>query len=544
VDRELKALGTSHIRETTGALEALRMNPQTPYDGSGVTLAILDSGIDNEGLADFRYKGSSESRIKAVVDFTGEDLGADELQQFSDYFGHGSHVAGIAAGNGGSGASPEYAGIAPNADLVILRVLDSSGKGSASALLGAIDWCIQNREQYNIRVMNLSLGAPVTESFSTDPLCLAVDKAIDEGIVVVCSAGNFGKDKDGKITYGSILSPGIAPHVISVGSVNTKGTLSRKDDEVSHFSSRGPTRGFHLDPETRETVYDNLLKPDLLAPGSWIPSVCSHRDGQMNYIMAQFGDNGLRIEGTDDYMQLNGTSMAAPVVSGAIALMLQANPGLSPSMVKGALMYTAQRMSGVHVLDQGAGVLNVPGAVRLALAIHPDASSFPEGTNVLVDGMPDSGDTIGRETILWNAGAAASEGDSVPDVGMLYAQGVLWSDEQVARYTKIRFRDGYACCDGPIWLDETKTGTVEGSGVLWADLRDGTIHGSGVLWSDPHEPAPTGRKRVSLFANSFIPYTNAPEDSMSFVDEDATVLDEWEVYDYQTEANFVLVGDE
>src|SRR5205814_314968 len=128
-----------------------------------------------------------------------------------------------------------------------VRVLDSEGKAKASTVIAAIDWCIENRERYHIRIINLSLGAPAIESYRTDPLCLAVRRAHDAGIVVVAAAGNHGKDKDGKKIYGLIHSPGNDPSVITVGAANTLGTDARSDDAVASFSSRGPTRSYTTD---------------------------------------------------------------------------------------------------------------------------------------------------------------------------------------------------------------------------------------------------------------------------------------------------------
>ena len=549
LDREVKALSVNKLRETTGACEAYNLNPgsDAPLDGSGVTIAILDSGVDNEDLRNFDHGNSGEPRIKAVVDLTDENLPEEDLLLFSDYFGHGSHVAGIAAGNGGGGAYPEYAGIAPGADLVILRVLDSEGKGSVTALLKAIDWCITHREEYDLRVMNLSLGAPVTESYATDPLCRASALAVSEGIVVVCSAGNYGKNGKGEISFGSILSPGIEPSVITVGAIDTRGTASRKDDFIASFSSRGPTRGYYVDPESGETYYDNLLKPDLVAPGAWIPSVSSHRDEVFNLIMSCYGHNGLIIEGTDEYMRLNGTSMAAPVVSGAAALMLQANPGLTPALVKGALMFSSQRIDGETVLSQGAGILNIPGAVRLALALNPESSSLPPGANLLVgEGIPEPRDVISDEPIPWNSGIAEYDDNSTPEIGMLASQGVLWADGEVTKVKGIRFKNGLSVKDGTFWLNSKRMGRFYFSKERLcsddADMEAGSIHGSGVLWSDNDKQWKRKGKKFVFSSTSCV--DDEPIEAMSFVDTGDTVLNDWDILPYQTESNFVLVGEE
>ena len=157
--------------------------------------------------------------------------------------------------------------------LISLGVLDSNGKGSTSNVIAAIDWVIANKSTYNIRVINMSLGTPPKDSYKTDPLCLAARRAYNAGIVVVASAGNFGKDIYGNKLYGGINSPGIEPSVITVGAVNTYGTDNRYDDTVATFSSRGPTRGYTTVNGVRK--YDNLIKPDIVAPGNRLIAACS-----------------------------------------------------------------------------------------------------------------------------------------------------------------------------------------------------------------------------------------------------------------------------
>jgi serine protease AprX len=185
-----------------------------------------------------------------------------------DGYGHGSHVAGTAAGrNEGGYNSAGFDGVAPNANLIDVRVLDGRGLGQVSDVIAGIDWVLSNRASRNIRVMNLSLGAASSESWVTDPLCRAVRQAAGAGITVVAAAGNYGRTELGVERYGSITAPGNDPSVITVGAANTHQTDARSDDSVTYFSSRGPTRGYSVDAAgTRR--HDNLLKPDLLAPGN------------------------------------------------------------------------------------------------------------------------------------------------------------------------------------------------------------------------------------------------------------------------------------
>src|SRR5205085_1170760 len=166
-------------------------------------------------------------------------------------------------------AHGDYIGIAPNANLINLRVLNSQGVGATSNVLAALDWVMQNRAAYNIRVVNMSLGGPAIDSYKNDPVCRAVRRLVDAGIVVVAAAGNNGKDSAGNKIYGAIHSPGDEPAAITVGAANSFGTDARTDDGIASYSSRGPTRGSWLDPQGARH-YDSLIKPDLVAPGNKI----------------------------------------------------------------------------------------------------------------------------------------------------------------------------------------------------------------------------------------------------------------------------------
>src|SRR5262245_45580288 len=168
--------------------------PLKALSGEGISVAVIDSGVDPQHEA---LKG----RVLGAKDFSGGD-GIDR-------FGHGTHVAAIIAGApGGSADTRDYRGVAYGANIVSLRVLDANGAGLASDVIEAIDWAIENRKAYNIRVINLSLGAPIVQPYRDDPLCEAVERAVASGIVVVAAAGNHGITSDGKTVLGSIESPG------------------------------------------------------------------------------------------------------------------------------------------------------------------------------------------------------------------------------------------------------------------------------------------------------------------------------------------------
>ena len=372
-DRETQATG--HIETTTGASLVRALLRGTTIGGNGIGIAILDSGIE-ANHADF--KPLITSRVVYNKSFLTGNTST------SDLYGHGTHVAGLASGNDifSNNYSGYYNGTAPSANLLNLRVLDDTGKGTVSNVVAAIDWAIANKATYNIRVMNLSLGTGAKDSYTTDPLCQAARRAFNAGIVVVVSAGNSGKDANGNKQYGTIGSPGIEPSVITVGAVNTYGTDIRSDDTIATFSSKGPTRGYKV-LTNGARKYDNLIKPDLVAPGNKLiapeslgTGIADPSSGWIYYKNKLVTDypslrvteyvnsgGGVNLKG---YQYCSGTSMAAPVVSGTVALMLQIRPNLTPSLVKAILMYSAQPMKNYNTLEQGAGELNVDGAARIA----------------------------------------------------------------------------------------------------------------------------------------------------------------------------------
>lgn len=327
---------------------------QRTYDltGRGVGVAVLDSGItswhddltpDGGRVRRLRF---GQQRVSMFVDFVNK-----QTMPYDDH-GHGSHVAGIVLGNGYDSFGRQ-SGMAPEAELISLKVLDRNGKGSISTIIEALDWVADNADAYNIRVVNLSLGAAVTQSYWIDPLALAARRLTERGIVVVSAAGNLGKNAEGQQQHGGIIAPGNAPWVLTVGASSTEGTARKSDDVVAGFSSIGPTRG------------DYLAKPDIVAPGKGIISLSS--PGSTLYeANADYLTYGARSTGYPPYLSLSGTSMAAPQVTGAIALMLQANPRLTPNLVKAILQYTARQDPQYSPLQEGAGFLDVLGAVKLA----------------------------------------------------------------------------------------------------------------------------------------------------------------------------------
>src|SRR2546421_4704107 len=390
---------TGHISVTIGADQASAMAPTgSTYDGTGIGIAILDSGVDPNHIA--LMDANNRSRIVVNQDFTGE-VDAYGAPVTSDLFGHGTHVANLAAGNG-KVAQGSYVGIAPNANIINLRVLNSQGVGTEAALLNALDWVASNRSTYNIRVINMSIGMPAIDSYQFDPVCVAVRNLVNSGVVAVAASGNNGKDSNGNKVYGLVDCPGNEASAITVGAANTFGTNARNDDGVATYSSRGPTRSYWTDTYGVKH-YDNLVKPDVVAPGNKIISAESYQ----NHLVTTYPaiDAGVSSADTHKMMFLNGTSMATPVVAGAAALLLQANPKLTPNLVKAILMYTAQQLANFDTFEQGAGEINLEGAMRVALSVRTDLSSSTSlGSPLLTTAPPAAQTTIGGYGFTWAQG--------------------------------------------------------------------------------------------------------------------------------------------
>jgi serine protease AprX len=308
-----------------------------PVNGKNIGVAVLDSGINVQHTA-------LANKVAASVSFVTGDSSTD------DTFGHGTHVAGIIAGQPTSVTSLYAGGIAPGANLINVRVLGDDGSGYASDVVNGIEWVLNHRTTYNIRVINLSLGHPVYESCADDPLCQEVGKAVQAGIVVVVAAGNYGRTSDGHMILGGITSPGNSPYAITVGATNTWGTGARNDDTVATFSSRGPA------------PIDFTVKPDLAAPGVRIVSLQANNSA----LPSMYPTLHVAGTGNNAYMLLSGTSMATPMVSGAAALLLQGNASLSPAQVKLALQSGATYMTDGGLMGGGAGNANFWASRKLA----------------------------------------------------------------------------------------------------------------------------------------------------------------------------------
>lgn len=331
-----KAMAADQARAaTSGLLLGLLGSPS--ISGKGIGVAVVDSGIAPHAAL--------TGKVAAAVNFATGASGTN------DEFGHGTHIAGIIAGSAAS-ISPTSlyrTGVAPGAHLINVRVLGREGVGYTSDVIAGIQWVVANRTKHAIRVVNLSLGHPIVAPCALDPLCLAAERAAAAGLVVVASAGNSGKDADGRVVLGSISTPGNAPSVITVGALNTWNTVSRDDDTVTTYSSRGPTR------------YDMGIKPDVVAPGNKIVSL----KAAGSYLSAAYPALHVAGSGNNAYAVMSGTSMSAAMVSGGAALLLEAAPSMTSRHVKVTLQLTASAMSREGLTAAGTGSVNLHAARKL-----------------------------------------------------------------------------------------------------------------------------------------------------------------------------------
>src|SRR6266566_5092341 len=464
-NRPLSGTSTSTLDYTPESVNAQVAWQQWGLDGTGVGVAVIDSGITAVGDL-YWWIPSNQTYGSRVVYSQNFVPGTTDT---SDQYGHGTHVAGIIAGAGwfstGSNFTHTFKGIAPNANIINLRVLDQNGAGTDSTVIAAIQTAISLKSTYNIRVINLSLGRQVYESYTLDPLCQAVEAAWNAGIVVVAAAGNQGRnnsaDTDG---YGTIAAPGNDPYVITVGAMTTAKKPTRTDETIASYSSKGPT------------AFDQVVKPDIVAPGNQVVSLVSPNSqlpktySAVDVYLPEYVAKTTKSTVSANYMRLSGTSMATPVVSGAAALLLQQNPNLTPDQVKARLMKTASKnfpvdstvtdpTTGITYTDYydiftiGAGYLDIAAALSNndltdASAVSPTAAFDPTTQSVsLVTGT----------SVVWGS-------DAVWDTSL------VWGTNVFVNGTSVLW--GSSVC----WGSSTSSGfsVVWGTGVVWGNTTNQT----------------------------------------------------------------------
>ena len=419
------------VAESIGAT-ALWNNHVT---GEGVDVALIDSGV-------VPVNGLTASG-KVV---NGPDLSFERqagAPPYLDSFGHGTHLAGIIAGRDdaiAAGKRPgagDFAGIAPGARIVSVKVASADGLTDVSQVIAAIDWVVQHRSSdgLNIRVLNLSFGTDGAQDYTVDPLAYAVEVAWRTGIVVVTAAGNAGQYRR------QLTDPAFDPYVLAVGAADLHGTRDVADDTVPAWSSPG----------------DAARAPDLVAPGVAVPGL--RVPGSTLDLAAPSATGSRMIRGS-------GTSQAAAIVSGAVALLLDERPGLTPDQVKALLTSTASRLPSADLVAQGAGLLDVEAAGQAPI---PDAvQRWPLATGM---GSLDAA----RGTVHVQAGPSVLEGER--DIFGMRWNGTEWTEEAV---------EGHSWVDGK-WNGSTWTGeclcAASWSGPAWSGLSWSGLSWSGLSWS-------------------------------------------------------------
>jgi serine protease AprX len=423
-DSQVKLDSTPSSSQVWPTAEALRpfYADTDQFRSATPTIAIVDSGID-KNRADF------DGGTRVLADHVITRLLPNSP---GDGRGHGTFVAGIAAGSGAN-----YAGAAPAAKLVSLDVMDDNGMARTSDVIAAAQWIFEHRDQYNIRVANFSLHSTVPSNFTEDPLDKAVEKLWFSGVTVVVAAGNYG-NPDGP--SGVMFAPGNDPFLITVGAVDLDGTVKIRDHDVPSWSAYGYT-------------YDGFRKPEISAAGRYmvgpVPATAS--------LLAQKPDNAV----STGYMRLSGTSFAAPVVSGAAAQILARHPSWTPDQVKGALMKAARYVPDAPAGSAGVGEVNAFRAAMLNRAPNPNLA-----LNAFVVPDPAGGNTPVFDAVSWSDAARSSYGwDAVSWTD------VSWSD---VSWTDVTWSD--VSWSDVTWSDVTWSDVLAAEDVTWEDAAEGEVN--------------------------------------------------------------------
>ncbi len=395
---------------------------QSGLTGAGVTIAVLDSGLWEDTLQNWGC------RVLATQDVL--DGASGPVQ--GDVYGHGTHVSSIAAG-GAQNLAGQYLSIAPQANIVEVQAFNGTGVGRYVDVIAGLDWIVANRQQYNIRVLNLSFGAPPQSYYWDDPLAQAVMAAWQAGIVVVAAAGNEGPAPM------TINVPGNVPYIITVGALTDNYTpYNLTDDRLASFSSTGPT-------------YEGFVKPEMIAPGGHITASMSSSS-----YLANIDPNSM-MPG-ENLFTMSGSSMAAAVTSGVAALMIQADPSLTPDTIKCRLLssaspaVTSDGTLAYSVFQQGAGLIDAVAAVNSSATgcanVGLDIAADLAGTEHF--GGPANENSSG-EFYIMNMGVQ-TWGTPLPGDGLTWDQGYPW-DQGYSWSQGYVWSQGYSWSQGYLWTN-------------------------------------------------------------------------------------------
>jgi serine protease AprX len=450
-------VSTTNLQNTyITAINADRVWNEPPYRrGDGVTVAIIDSGVQD--YDDIKKHLDGRDRIRATRWTTDDSSGVDDL------YGHGSHVAGIIGGNGRL-SNGTFIGVAPRVDFVNVKIGDKPGTTVTLAdAVASLQWVFDNKDDYNIRVVNLSLTSSVPESYLTNPLNAAVELLWFRGIVVVVAAGN-----NGQTAGGVVYPPANDPFVITVGATNDNRTGPIQDDIVMPFSAYG-------------TTPDGIVKPDIVAPGMNLVSLIGKSDA---VLMRTRSANLVTAPGESSpkYFRMSGTSMSSPVVAGAVALLLQDEPNLTPDQVKYRLMATAAKTDkwpAYNPAQAGAGYLDIHAAVHGTST--ESANTGRQINNLLFTGTtPIQFDSVnwgsvnwGASDVSWDQGSSLTAGTTNSIAGT----NINWGDA----HTNVNWGESRSRAN-------VNWGDAGGSAnVNWGDARTNSISwgdASNVNWGE------------------------------------------------------------
>lgn len=401
--------------------------------GAKITVAVVDSGVDS-----------------TLSDLAGQVLAVNVNHNTTtgeDGYGHGTHVAAIINGHDADG---RYYGIAPSANIVSVKIADDNGMAYESDLLRGLDWIYANHGAYQIRAVNLSVSSGVAESYAVSPVDAAVERLYRANVAVVAAAGNLGSADDA-VWY----APGNDPYAITVGCLDDNQTVAATDDSLCPISSRGVTE-------------DGFAKPDLVASGRKVVSALSTGiHGQGSVLAGEFRD---RITADGRHIRLSGTSMAAPMVTGAIALLLQHHGGLTPGQLKQLLMSTSTAYPGE---PDHAGALNIPAALQ--------ASDHPSSKPYLPLPVTGVAPTANSTTLVWDGSRWANTYFDGSRWASTYLDGSRWAGSY---WDGSRWASAYF--DGSRWADSTYDGSRWANssfdGSRWASSSFDGSRWAGSTW--------------------------------------------------------------